>query len=515
MSAGASILRPGRRLVRNTELNILGQVIPLLAGVICIPYTLRGLGPDRFGILSLAWLLVGYFSLFDLGLGRATTKFVAEAHSRGEAGRVARVVWTSLAAQMVIGVIMGSALAIAAPALSLRILRLPPYLRGELQAVLYLLSAAIPIVVCSRNLRGVLEAAQRFDLINGIRIPLGVLSFLVPMLGALVHDSVSVIVVWLVALVAVSTLGYGVYCVRVYPVLRALSIDRELVGPLLVFGGWVSISNVLVPVLIYLDRLLIAVLVSVQALTFYTAPYEITSRLLIFPAALSATLFPAFSALAALRRKDVANLYLRSLKYIVLGLGPAACLGVVFAHTLLRVWLGGDFAVRSTLVFQILSVGMLLNALSQMPANLLDGIGRPDLRAKVFLSYVLVYASMLWMLVARYGIVGAAVGWAARGGLECLLFFAVSLRVLQIDARDVMGTGLAHAVMAYCGFVLAVAVSLALVESPAARGAVAVLWLTAFAAYAWRRVCDARERVSLSPRSPLVGRSDPAKSLGA
>ena len=31
-----------------------------------------------FGVLSLVWMFIGYFSLFDLGLGRATTKLVAE-----------------------------------------------------------------------------------------------------------------------------------------------------------------------------------------------------------------------------------------------------------------------------------------------------------------------------------------------------------------------------------------------------------------------------------------------------
>lgn len=65
-------------LARNTAMNLVGQVIPLLVGLATIPYVVRGLGADGFGILSIAWVLLGYFSLFDLGLGRATIKFVAE-----------------------------------------------------------------------------------------------------------------------------------------------------------------------------------------------------------------------------------------------------------------------------------------------------------------------------------------------------------------------------------------------------------------------------------------------------
>jgi len=66
-------------LARNTLINFIGQVLPLLAGLVALPLIIHGLGTDRFGILSLAWVILGYFSVFDLGLGRATTKYVAEA----------------------------------------------------------------------------------------------------------------------------------------------------------------------------------------------------------------------------------------------------------------------------------------------------------------------------------------------------------------------------------------------------------------------------------------------------
>ena len=83
-SMGSSPQISGGSLARNTGLNIIGQVVPLLVGLGAIPYVVRGLGTERFGILSIAWVLLGYFSLFDLGLGRATTKFVAECLGRGE-----------------------------------------------------------------------------------------------------------------------------------------------------------------------------------------------------------------------------------------------------------------------------------------------------------------------------------------------------------------------------------------------------------------------------------------------
>jgi O-antigen/teichoic acid export membrane protein len=68
----------GKTLTRNSFLNLFGLAVPMLAAFITIPFLIRNLGTDRFGVLNLVWLIVGYFSLFDMGIGRAITKFVSE-----------------------------------------------------------------------------------------------------------------------------------------------------------------------------------------------------------------------------------------------------------------------------------------------------------------------------------------------------------------------------------------------------------------------------------------------------
>lgn len=49
----------------------------MIAAVIAIPQLIAEMGMARFGVLSLAWIVVGYFSLFDFGLGRAMTQLVS------------------------------------------------------------------------------------------------------------------------------------------------------------------------------------------------------------------------------------------------------------------------------------------------------------------------------------------------------------------------------------------------------------------------------------------------------
>ena len=62
---------------RNVVLNLVGHAAPLVAAVFLVPPLVARLGVERFGFLALAWALVGYLALLDLGIGRTLTRLVA------------------------------------------------------------------------------------------------------------------------------------------------------------------------------------------------------------------------------------------------------------------------------------------------------------------------------------------------------------------------------------------------------------------------------------------------------
>ncbi|MGZ4886087.1 MAG: MATE family efflux transporter, partial [Candidatus Aminicenantales bacterium] len=176
-------------LFKNTALNLIGLVIPLAVGFAAIPFVVRLLGPQRFGILSLVWVVFGYFGLFDLGLGRTATKYVAEALGKGETEKIPGYVWTTVFLQAAIGAAGTLVLIVTAPFIAKRFLNIPPEFVRETISTLRLVGWSLPIMFITSSFRGVLEAAQRFDLVNAVKIPVNVLFYVLPLAGvALGYD---------------------------------------------------------------------------------------------------------------------------------------------------------------------------------------------------------------------------------------------------------------------------------------------------------------------------------------
>jgi O-antigen/teichoic acid export membrane protein len=185
--------------------------------------------------------------------------------------------------------------------------------------------------------------------------------------------------------------------------------------------------------MVYLDRFLIGAVISATAVAYYATPYEIVTKVGFLSSALAGVLFPAFASWFSYDRGRTMILFDRASKYFFLVLFPAILLVVTLARDGLKFWLGPEFASHSAGVLQWLAIGVFVNGLSQIPFALLQGAGRPDLTAKLNFLELPIYLPLLWWLLFRFGIDGAACAWTVRVMLESLLLFAMAYRLLPTN----------------------------------------------------------------------------------
>ncbi len=427
------------RLGRNAILNLAGFGIPLIVAAFALPVLTRALGPARFGLLGMSWAFLEYLTLFDVGLGKATVRYVADSIAR-DATDIPQITAVSLTTQLGLGVFAATLLASMASFLARTAFHVEPALVQEATLLFVVVGANLPIVLALTTLRGVLDGAQEFAVSNAIKIPATAGSIVIPAVLATRGTSLPVIMLWVLAWRVVGCL---VTLIAIRRVVRGFRLElprdwRRLRG-LISFGGWVAVSGVVSPILVYFDRFALGVRVNLTAVGYYTAPYEGITRALVIPISLVNALFPLLTALgvaAAASRID--RLFTSSMRMLLLLMSVPAAIAFAFAPLILRVWMGPDYAMHGALALRILAVGVFINSVAHIPYTFLEASGRPDVPAKFHLAELAIHLPVAWVLVGRWGITGAAVAWTLRVSLDTLLLLGAAQRLIPISLAAVV-----------------------------------------------------------------------------
>lgn len=415
------------RLWHNAGWNLCGTVLPMTVGVFVIPRLIERLGASRFGVLTIAWTLVGYLSLFDFGMGRSLTKLIAERLGSGDVAEVPKLWSGSILLITAQGIVGGGLLALMAPWLSRSALKMPQALQSDARLSLYVVALIVPIVTSSACLRGFLEAYCEFPALNIVKICLGVTGFLGPLLAMQVSRTASAAILTILVARLLAWIGYFFLCLRIarHPFRFCLLSRREL-AMIVRLGGWMTISNLVSPLMNSLDTFLIGVLVSVSQVQYYSVPAGVITKGLLVPSSLAAVLFPVFSSMALVDRRQTEKLYSRSLAILAAWLAPFVLFCGFLAKPGLSLWLGADFALHSYNVAQVVAIGVFANGIASVPYALIQASGRPDITAKIHLLELPLYLVAVYILTTHLGVLGTAIAWTARTSLDAILLLKYS-----------------------------------------------------------------------------------------
>ncbi|MFZ1518090.1 MAG: flippase [Ignavibacteriaceae bacterium] len=423
-------------ITKHTVYNLIGNILPIFFAIFLIPELIKNLGTERFGILGLAWMIIGYFSFFDFGIGRALTKVIAEKIGTEKVNEIPGIFWSSLFFLFIISflmiVILISILLLSDFTYSLKISK---SLEAESTKIFLLLIFSIPIVITMAGVRGVLEAYQKFATINIIKVILGVTTYLGPVIVLLFIDSLFWVIAFLIIARIVIWILFMYQCFKTNKNIQLnFVVDFKIIKPILKFSLWITIGNIIVPIIFYSDRFLIGTILSASALTFYVTPFELVSRISIIPNAIATVLFPIFSANQVIFNASILELFQRGLKAIVLILYPIILVIITFAYEGMEMWVGKEFADKSTFILQILSVGILMNSLSLIPNIFFQGNGKPRIPTLINLAEFPVYIFLMWFAIKEYGLNGAGFVFTLMATIDALLMYLFAKKTFKFTS---------------------------------------------------------------------------------
>ena len=419
---------------KNTVWNFLGSATPMLVGILVIPYLISNIGVERFGVLTLIWSLIGYFSIFDFGIGRALTYQVSNSIAKKES--LAFLVKSGLKLMFITGIIGGGILLCISKQLGYKWLNTSLNLREEAFQSIVIASLAIPFTTYTSGLKGILEGFEEFKVVNILKFLLGLLNFILPIFSILIFGQSLVYIVISLALsrfiIFLAHLLYVNNKISLFKILKNKESEKKSSLSILNFGAWMTLSNIVSPLMVQADRFLISYMLGASLVAYYTIPFDLVIRLLIIPASLTSVLFPRFSTLFATDINASKVLFDKSLKVIFITMSVVTFLIIICSHLGLSLWISKEVANKSWIILCVLSVGLLFNSIAQVPYALIQATGKVKLTSIIHLCEFVFYIILLLSLLHFFGILGAAIAFSIRTCVDFLALNHFSKKLLNV-----------------------------------------------------------------------------------
>jgi O-antigen/teichoic acid export membrane protein len=400
-------------IFRNSAWNMIGIVVSTLFTIPSLAVYSRYLGVERLGLLTLTFSIVGYASSFDLGLSRALIRQVSI--NVNDKGAVKEFMGTTAIFVAILSLAVGMVTWAASGWLT-SYLKVSSANWMDSTNSFHWLSLSIPPYLLSLVAAAYYEGIEDFRTLSIIRIITGGFNAIAGVACVFWVPTLS-------AVVAALCVSRWMLCIAVFAMYRRdinaadeiarpamLTFNSRALRASLTYGGWLTITNIITPVMGFLDRFVLSHLAGAQIVAFYTVPSEVINRLLLIPGAISRTLFPRLSKPQHTATGDRRIGMMLTLAATLLTIIPV----FIFAREILRVWMGPAYVGEPVTVLRILLIGFFFMSIAFGPFTDLQARGHSRATAFIHLGQVVPYLAALALMTYYYGILGTALVWTAR-----------------------------------------------------------------------------------------------------
>jgi O-antigen/teichoic acid export membrane protein len=372
---------PRRPLASNVVANVANAATTIAASAVALPLILHYVGIDGFGIWTLAQTSLVYVATAETGFGPAVQRYVSVAHGARDARTASRIVWSSSAFYVVLGVLVAVATVLLAPAL-VDLFNVPAALHADAVTMFRLIGPVMLLALLAAGLGNVLQGVERFVAATAATAA-SVATFLVVavILLATGHGLVGL------AIAAGAQYAVGVV-VRVWLVRDLLAIapfgriSRHEARGLLSFSARMQVNVLSTLVNSQTDKIIVGLIATTAAVGEVGIGSQVAEalRFIVF-----AALGPSIARMAVSHGEGdpavLGRLYHRLKGVWLPATGGAVLVACGAVFPLIAAWLGPGYG-KAALYAGLLTVAYGINAMTGPGTAYLRAIGRPGLEAR-------------------------------------------------------------------------------------------------------------------------------------
>lgn len=428
-------------LAINTLSNFFRYAVEMVVLFILTSKTVRTVGVDQFGLWSLIFSVVGFFTLLDFGLMTGTVKYVSECRGSGNIDRRNRIV-SSLFFVYILLSLAALAGLLAFSFFFNSIFSIPEEQKNESLWLFWIVAFRAVVLNLPLSLfMGLLFGEQRIALINLFKSASAVLYGVVGW-ATLTKGYGIVGLAWIN--LAAMLIEHACYVFFSYRFLQNLHIswklaDRSAFAEIASFSMYQFIVNISTLVLTRSDPIIIKIFMPLSAVAVYSAALKIAENVRLLVKQTINALTPLIGELhGAGETEKIRLILLYGTKYafaLVVFLSVPICL---FGKDIIRIWVGDSFLDAFPVV--CILCGVMILTIPQLTAsNILAMTGRHRYTAWASVCSIGINIGVTVVLIQFWGLVGVALGTlAATLAVDIFMIVNKACRELHLAYRDYM-----------------------------------------------------------------------------
>lgn len=423
------------KILRNSIYNLLGWLLPVIVNFLTVPFIVRMLGNDSYGVLMLSASVIGYFALMDINLTAGSIRYIAEYHAKNDIRKVNEVISLSFFVYAVLGILGAALLYMSVDLFLMDMLKIPPDIKEVSRKVFHLAALGFFLGLVNNALSAIPKAVHRFDIAAKIEIGFGmVLMALTVLLLYMGFNLLSVVILRLVILF-LDCITRFITVKKIIPYARIVSsISRDTVRKIGSFSGYAFLSKIAGSIAANTDRLVIGALISSAAVTLYTVPFMLVSKLMNISYRLSMIMFPVASEMGSTgQSEELKKIYIvlsRHIFFLNIALTTILCL---FSKQILQLWMGNDFAQKTYIILILISMAFFADTMTNLPSLVNDGLSFPKVTG--FFAFGRAVFGIIALLIGAFffGLIGVAAAYlvssVVMGGVFLLYVHKKTIKI--------------------------------------------------------------------------------------
>tara|TARA_B110001454_G_scaffold219057_1_gene249601 strand:- start:40066 stop:41502 length:1437 start_codon:yes stop_codon:yes gene_type:complete len=409
---------------KNSLFSLLSLLFPVALGLVFIPHFIHDFGKERFSFLSLVWALFGYFSFLDLGIGRTLTKIIAYERAKTQTEPSFSFIVSAQYIIFFFSFLFSILVFFSAPAIVYEFLKISPEHRIEFINSIHIVAFGIPLVTMTSLNRSILEGFNDFTSANILQTLAGIFLFIMPFAAWKIEPSMTSVCNAIVfSRLIVYSLSHYFYKRKLPKLEWNPTSTYEHFKMLMSHGVWITISNVLSPIMSSFDKILLGSFTALSNVAFYTTPMEMASRLWAIPSAVTRIFFPQFAA--AEKDEHIQQHFRHAGQIMGLFIWPVCLIAFVFARELISLWISPEFSEQSYPLAQWMLIGILFNAFNWIPFGWLQATKHVHWTVYTVILEVPLFLIAFYFFTERFGLIGSAAVWTGRLIFDYFLTYIV------------------------------------------------------------------------------------------